>query len=215
MTKINTVLRYKAARTFLLCFVSLISVLFANWYITAGLVYNARWFLNRIHVGSTQLNKPFICSIKQGNWNGWRVLTAGLIAVYFDLLLQFTLWIALTLPSLLANWKWVITMDCWMWWHPPFQTRKVAFCFAYVKLINYSNLNGEEPIRKEFWKLLFHQCTKQNKIKSEVLWMMPRGLWAQHYILWEQLIFVGILVLANVAIIYLTSHHSKSIWLYF
>lgn len=104
----------------------------------------------------------------QGNWNGWRVLTAGLIAVYFDLLLQFTLWIALTLPSLLTNWKWVITIDCWMWWQPPFQWRKVAFCFAYVKLINNSNLNGEEPIRTEYWKLLFHQCTKQNQIKSEV-----------------------------------------------
>lgn len=181
-------LRYKVAHTFLLCFVSLISIqpLIENWCMAACLVYNTCCFLNCIYVGSTELNKPFICSIKQGNWNGRRVLTAGLIAVYFDLLLQFTLWIALTLPSLLTNWKWVITMDCWMWWHPPFQWRKVAFCFAYVKLIHYSNLNGEEPIRMEYWKLLFHQCTKQNKIKSEVLWMMPRGLWAKHFIFWEQ-----------------------------
>lgn len=115
-------LRYKVAHTFLLCFVSLISIqpLIENWCMAACLVYNTCCFLNCIYVGSTELNKPFICSIKQGNWNGWHVLTAGLIAVYFYLLLQFTLWIALTLPSLLTNWMWVITMDCWMRWHSLF-----------------------------------------------------------------------------------------------
>ncbi len=62
-------LMYKVAHTFLLCFVSLISIqpLIENWYIAACLVYNTCCFLNRIYVGSTELNKPFICSIKQGN----------------------------------------------------------------------------------------------------------------------------------------------------
>ncbi len=86
----------------------------------------------------------------------------------------------------------------------PFQWRKVAFCFAYVKLINYSNLNGEEPIRTEYWKLLFHQCTKQNQIKSEVAYSewCPQASGLKILFSENKVIFEAIPMLANVAIIY-------------
>lgn len=61
------ILRYKAARIPFCCALFPSFQFYHNWYITACLVYNTCWFLNCIHVGSTELNKPFICSIKQGN----------------------------------------------------------------------------------------------------------------------------------------------------